>query len=86
MIISFRPLIRVNLCKHKFYIAMDDGAKVSVPLSGLIFVNYHGEFNGTPVAIVSVPLSGLIFVNQKPKKPHKDPEPTFPSPYRGSSL
>ena len=39
MIISFRPLIRVNLCKHKFYIAMDDGAKVSVPLSGLIFVN-----------------------------------------------
>ena len=32
MIISFRPLIRVNLCKHKFYIAMEDGAKFEVNL------------------------------------------------------
>ena len=57
--------------------------QVSVPLSGLAFVNNLPSYEIIFITTVSVPLSGLAFVNiSNPVKKEKV-QSSFPSPYRG---
>ncbi len=82
---SFRPLIGVIISKQDKGPDLKIGADhVSVPLSGLLFLNTILEniwMNG--VNKVSVPLSGLLFLNPYFDGMLGQPKELFPSPYRG---
>ena len=56
---------------------------VSVPLSGLAYVNEYAIPGILGLGIVSVPLSGLAYVNAVSEIQRAKEEKEFPSPYRG---
>ena len=62
---SFRPLIGVIISKLTNKNMRTRQQSVSVPLSGLSFLNAQGNFYIEVTGQVSVPLSGLSFLNQK---------------------
>ena len=59
---SFRPLIGVIISKHDESNRLNGVIDVSVPLSGLLFLNMHYMYFNVDF-LVSVPLSGLLFLN-----------------------
>ena len=56
---------------------------VSVPLSGLLFLNEKTIKNKFDAIGVSVPLSGLLFLNGDREKERITWCDVFPSPFRG---